>query len=512
MNGVFKRLEQSALIPGYADFHSTGAYFDRLGEFLKQKPGESWLREVTPDRIHASRIGFGSYRISRGVFTHTEALRRAILTGTNVIDTSSNYSDGASEALIGDVLRSLIGNSLYRNEIIVITKGGYIQGRNLPVHAGKTYGDLIEKSPGVHHSMDPRFLTAEIDQSRNRLGLETIDAYLIQNPEIHLQEYIRSGIPEDEAREKYRISLLSAMERLESLREDGLIARYGISTNDLAYCHSTDFGKLYESAGPGFQVLQIPVNLIEYLPAGKKSTLCSAYDRLWIIGHRPFNAVLHNDLFRLAGPVEESGSNQVVNPCLELEDLRRKILVLEKEIINSHEGKTFRFDDRNPSFSSILTQYRGRFNTPEHLENTLSPIIHALKQTINRLNLISRTEEQRDLVQSYTMLSNTAVRSWEKCVRHNHSGTARKIQEMLQHRFPDLDENPLSLQNIRIILSTRCPDTILAGMRRPEYVEILRLAYRLPLIDRESIGRELPSIREELSKMGRKISRHGMAK
>ncbi|MCK7516337.1 MAG: aldo/keto reductase [Ignavibacteriales bacterium] len=53
--------------------------------------------------------------------------RKHYISGINVIDTSSNYSDGGSEILVGKVLNKLISdNQLSRDEIIVVSKGGYL--------------------------------------------------------------------------------------------------------------------------------------------------------------------------------------------------------------------------------------------------------------------------------------------------------------------------------------------------------------------------------------------------
>ena len=51
-----------------------------------------------------SALGFGAYRVDGRTPEHREALRMALGGGCNLIDTSTNYTDGASESLIGEVL------------------------------------------------------------------------------------------------------------------------------------------------------------------------------------------------------------------------------------------------------------------------------------------------------------------------------------------------------------------------------------------------------------------------
>ncbi len=49
-----------------------------------------------------------------------------------MIDTSANYTDGRSEKLIGNVLQNAFGKSeILPDDLVIISKGGYIQGKNL---------------------------------------------------------------------------------------------------------------------------------------------------------------------------------------------------------------------------------------------------------------------------------------------------------------------------------------------------------------------------------------------
>ena len=75
--------------------------------------------------LHVSRAGFGSYRVSSGVEGHAMALRRALTCGINLIDTSANYADGASEELIGETLAGLFRDgSVTREQVVLVSKGG----------------------------------------------------------------------------------------------------------------------------------------------------------------------------------------------------------------------------------------------------------------------------------------------------------------------------------------------------------------------------------------------------
>ena len=46
-----------------------------------------------------SRIGFGGFRVNN--VTHGEALRKAIVSGVNIVDTAANFEKGKSSAYLG---------------------------------------------------------------------------------------------------------------------------------------------------------------------------------------------------------------------------------------------------------------------------------------------------------------------------------------------------------------------------------------------------------------------------
>ncbi len=128
--------------------------------------------------FHVSVCGFGCYRIDDGIPQHQKALEKALLSGINVIDTSSNYSDGGSEIIVGKVLNKLFSdNQLSRDEIIVVSKGGYLQGSNLKLgmereKSGRPFNDVVKCSQDLWHCISPDFLENQISLSLQRLNLE----------------------------------------------------------------------------------------------------------------------------------------------------------------------------------------------------------------------------------------------------------------------------------------------------------------------------------------------------
>jgi aryl-alcohol dehydrogenase-like predicted oxidoreductase len=114
--------------------------------------------------------------------------------------------------------------------------------------------------------MAPRYLSHQLSQSLNNMGLATVDVYYVHNPEAQLQAL---------GREEFERRLRAAFEQLEREREAGRLRFYGVATwngfrvqmNARGH-HSLErmWELAREAAGGdedahGFRFVQLPVNL-----------------------------------------------------------------------------------------------------------------------------------------------------------------------------------------------------------------------------------------------------------
>ncbi|MBC7173811.1 MAG: aldo/keto reductase, partial [Polyangiaceae bacterium] len=149
------------------------------------KAGGGGYRPFGKTGLFASRIGFGGYRIVDGVPAHREALIAALRAGVDLIDTSTNYTDGGSERLVGQVIAELRrAGELEREGVIVVSKVGYAQGSALALarerkDSGFAYPEMLEIDDDLWHCIHPDWIEDQLDRSLDRLGLETIDALLL---------------------------------------------------------------------------------------------------------------------------------------------------------------------------------------------------------------------------------------------------------------------------------------------------------------------------------------------
>jgi aryl-alcohol dehydrogenase-like predicted oxidoreductase len=255
-------------------------------------------------------LGFGGYRIERADPLHRSALDHYLASGGNLIDTSSNYGLGDSELLVGEALRDVD-----RDTVIIVTKGGYIQGQNKMTATQLGYPEVVKFAPDVWHCMHPQFLADQIDLSLARLNAKSIDVYLLHNPEYFLKDADNRGEDTEEARTEFYRRIRRAFEYLEERVKAGHIAWYGISSNSFGYDESEPtFNsvarclEIAKSITPDhhFRVIQLPLNLYESGGALRKNNdgktvlgFCSDHS-MGVLINRPLNALVDGRLVRLA--------------------------------------------------------------------------------------------------------------------------------------------------------------------------------------------------------------------
>lgn len=269
--------------------------------------------------LNCHPIGFGSYRISEGNSTHESALHQYLEAGGNLIDTSANYGDGLSETLIGKVLKDHD-----RSKMIIVTKGGYIQGQNMVLAGHRNFPEVVEYGDDLWHCIHPEFLETQIERSLRRMQTEFIDVYLLHNPEYFINHAAQlNPITEEILNEFYR-RIRQAFAFLESQVKAGRIRYYGISSNNFGY-HEKDRArtsveralKEAENISPQhhFRVIQLPLNLYEaggaIHPTHNGTTVldfCKT-NNLGVLINRPLNAFYNNKLYRIADYINRVNPN-----------------------------------------------------------------------------------------------------------------------------------------------------------------------------------------------------------
>jgi aryl-alcohol dehydrogenase-like predicted oxidoreductase len=239
---------------------------------------DDFFRSFAGDLV-ASSIGVGTYLgecDDPDDARYTRAIRHALRSGINVIDSAINYRCQRSERAIGAAVReALASGDVERDEIVLCTKGGYVPLDETPPASRAEYKAYVQREfldPGIiapgelvadGHCIAPGYLEHQIDRSRENLGVRTIDLYYLHNPEQQLE-----SIPPAEFQHRMR----RAFETLERRVADGDIRSYGCATwqgfrldsSARGYLSLVDLVMIAQSvAGDDhhFSTVQLPINL-----------------------------------------------------------------------------------------------------------------------------------------------------------------------------------------------------------------------------------------------------------
>ncbi len=470
--------------------------------------------ETNPGGLYISQAGFGCYRVSAGVQAHVDALQTALSRGVNLIDTSANYADGASEVLVGQVLQHLIETGpLDRDQVIVVSKVGYLQGQNLALSrektaAGNPFKDLVHFNDDLEHCIHPDFITDQLTRSLERLGLETLDYYLLHNPEYYLEWALKSDLPLEDARREYYHRIQAACQQLEEEVRKGRIRYYGISSNTLpAPARDPEFTSLETiwkivTALPGthhFRMIQMPLNLLEKGAVLEKNQSCAtsvlAFARannLAVVINRPLNAFNGNTLVRLAdipshNRQRESDIIAKIRAVIKSETRLWKKILPDCDFIP--EGICLRIKDQL-AVGNTLKHYWKNFGSYERWRQTKNSLF--LPRVNGVFEYLAQHDGQNEKLGPWIRAHSDCLEAAFGAVASIYMGkTARRIEALTRSvsgADPDwAGEGSLSQKAFRVIRSTAGVSAVLVGMRRTAYVgDILaELARPVQVADRQ---------------------------
>lgn len=494
-------------LPGHATAGGTGAYAVRM----VNRPGapEGLAHGYTTfgsTGLTVSKLGFGGYRTHTEEPAHREALLKALRAGVNVIDTSSNYADGDSERLVGLVLTDLIKQGeAAREEIVVVSKIGYVQGQNLKLaeareKAGKPYPEMVKYGEGIWHCLHPEFLADQLDLSLDRLGLQTVDVLLLHNAEYFLSDAAhRMDKDLDRLRNEFYRRLQTAFNYLERQVQAGRIQYYGVSSNTCTAepndPEATSLSRMLDSAQAAAKelglphhhllVVQCPMNLFEsgalLTPNCGEENRQTVLDQakaagLAVLLNRPLNAMQpkRGGMVRLAElPLEPS--------TVAFEAQRDLLATLEEEYRRTIAPSVTHAGQGMPpaeyfNWAAELDKLRPRIQSLEHWEQIESQMIAPhINQVLRALTQHLRGElgdqwqswRERYIPELLTLLKELRREATVKS-REKASAIAAAIDPLLPETKR---KESLSRKALWVLASTPGVTCVLNGMRTQAYAE-----------------------------------------
>lgn len=444
------------------------------------------------------RIGFGGYRIDDRVEEHYNALRKAVLGGITLIDTSANYTDGRSEILVGNVVADLISeNKITREDVIIVTKGGYMQGQNYKFarkkkEHGTPFTDVVELEEGLWHCISPDFLEDQINRQLFRLNQNDdygyIDVYLLHNPEYFLKWAELNDFDNVATLDEYYSRIKKAFGFLEEKITEGKIRSYGVSSNSFPRSISkfdfTSLDKLVRCANEvktenNFKYVQFPFNILESNAAlepnhsGRSVIECAKSHGIKVLVNRPLNAISSKGLIRLADfEFSEVKENELLRQV-------KMVCVMEYQIVKEKFDKYVIPHEDIKVIKSLITfgenvkENALTFGSYEHLtdviENYFSPRLNYLmdyfeSKVSDDFTLENFNKYFQEVFRMFNYLSNYYRVFADKRAKFIHS----LINDIIDSRFHGFT---LSQKAILLIGSVEGVDFVLTGARSEKYVD-----------------------------------------
>ena len=376
-----------------------------------------------------ANFAFGTQKISQHNLLHIQALKEAIKSGINLIDTSLEYLDGSALRAIAIAFREFDDETI--KNIKIVSKFSF-----------KEDGD-VSKS---------------LKSTLNELEVDKIDCFMLHNLEYYLLDAIEKGISKDDRLDGMNKIVYKVFLELEKEIKNNKFNSYGISSENFSLEHSLEQFLPYEDlvaianlaskdAGNkknSFTTIEFPLNIVER--NGLKCASWAKENSLRVLTSRSLNAIFDEKLYRLAQYNENDEYYHNLNEILE---------ICDNDTLKSLYNLFDELDSSKHKFGSVEDYDRFLYTQAiEHIKEIISVLQDEDKDTL--LTLIDNfLNSYRDMV-SY------------EC--------SKKTKKTLDNYFEDCN---LSMQECSLLFLKKQEDVdyILVGMRKPSYVaEVLTLS------------------------------------
>ncbi|MDH5691639.1 MAG: aldo/keto reductase [Gammaproteobacteria bacterium] len=273
-------MNTSPKLPGCAEKKATLDYCQRFPALQQSGHFSDFLKTG----IKLSSLGVGTFsgaatpQVDESI---SQIVETAICNGVNVIDTANHYRYGQSLVAVARGIRAALNKGFSREQLFLVSKAGFLvpeleKGEEFVHWFKREYVDSglgSEKDLTRNHLLSPAYFEKAVDHCCEQLGVETVDAFLVDQPEVHIPAI---------GKEQLNQKLLKVFEVLERKVQENKIRYYGISTfngfrvetDDSLFQSLTSMLGLAEKAAQTvsagtrhhFRLIQLPFNQI--MPEG----------------------------------------------------------------------------------------------------------------------------------------------------------------------------------------------------------------------------------------------------
>ncbi|WP_041441668.1 aldo/keto reductase [Thioalkalivibrio sulfidiphilus] len=365
-------MNTASLIPGYANAKATRAYAEAHIASGDAAPGH--YSEFLRARMQLSSLGVGTFggEASPQVDAAISAIvTKALTRGINVIDTGAHYRYGRSLAAVGAGVRAAIEAGVPREAMFLMSKGGFLTLRGGPPADMNAWfeSEIVAQGLGTKddlakgaHLLTPEYINYQIELSRSLMGVETLDAFLVDQPEVHIPVI---------GKEATNRKLARVFQVLERAANEKRIRAYGITTFE---------GFRVETDARMFQSITSMIGLAE--GAAREVTGDDHARHHFKIVMMPFNQVMLEGFTRFNTATGQGNVGSPIQAAHQLEVYMMASHTMFKGHLGSQSVDVVaeRFADLKPaqramqfnrSTPGLGTSLVG-MSTPEHLDDMLA--------------------------------------------------------------------------------------------------------------------------------------------
>jgi aryl-alcohol dehydrogenase-like predicted oxidoreductase len=484
----FHKHYRYVITSGRATLKGTQRYAERHSEV-------AFFESENAGNLQISKIGYGTYRIRIGEIEsekHIASLIKALSSGVNLVDTSSNFSDGDAETMTGKVIKHLIREKkVARDEIVVVGKAGIVQGKllNKMIEQDKENPagnpEIVKLDESFWYNISPQYLEDQITHSLNNLQLDCIDFFLLNNPEYYFMKFTKTGIWDRE----FYSRIQKAFSHLEKEVQRGRIQYYGVTSNSfhLPVNHHTSVSLEFllhaaKEACNGsnlnhFKIIQFPFNLFEHGVYSNKNLINNSISTIQLakdtgilsMGSRPLNAIVDNALFRFALPPKPTddisnmvrSAKQILNQTMHLEATYPGRDPIHPLTTSGHLPDAMEVSWAHHLVSRPLDYYKFL----EIVDKKIIPITDGHLITIKKIEGMKKWAEE---YKEYLGKSLIEYRNLLEFIRYQD---VTHFQSKLTESFPFLSKiQNLPQMELQLLLASGV-DSVVTGMKQEPYVD-----------------------------------------
>ncbi len=320
-----------------------------------------------------------------------DIVHKGVTQGLNVIDTAAHYRYGRSLTAIAAGLARAREEGVGREGLWLMSKGGFVSFTGAPPPDTKSYieAEIIardlarrEDCAGLH-VLSPAYMRSQLDQSRAILGVETLDAFLVDQPEVHIASMGKAAVI---------ARLADVFTELERAVRDGAVGCYGVSSFH-AFRVATDDAAFMSLA-----------SLVALAEKAAKAVWGDERQHHLALIELPFNAVMPEGFSRFNQVTGDGSEASTLQAALKLNlytvashglfkgHLARQpldILIQAMPALANEARRALQFNRSTPGLGTTLVG----MSTPAHFEDVLAVARTPLLTHSAYMGLYQRTDE-----------------------------------------------------------------------------------------------------------------------